>query len=82
MTQPKSCVSVRLQMQQVLYPWASAYVLGTVISGAVCLVAFALYETFMPLEEPYLPVALLRNTQFTSCAVWCAIAAMTFYAFG
>ena len=52
------------------------------VSGGVCLVAFALYEYYVPLKEPYLPMDLLRNFQFTSCAIWCAIAAMIFYAFG
>lgn len=77
-----ACQAVITVCNQVLYPWSSAYVLGTLLSGAVCLIAFALYESLVGLKEPYLPVELLKNFQFTSCAVWCAIAAMTFYAFG
>ncbi|KUL87588.1 hypothetical protein ZTR_05842 [Talaromyces verruculosus] len=65
-----------------LYPWKSGYVLGTLLSGFVTLAVCVLYELYMPLEEPYLPLDLFKNIKYTSCVIWCAIAAMTFYAFG
>jgi hypothetical protein len=67
---------------QSLYSWKSGHVIGTIVSGVVALTIFGLYETFAPLKEPYLPVAVLQNYKFTAAAVWAAIAAMTFYAFG
>ena len=56
--------------------------MGTLISGFAALVAFGVYESLVSLKEPYLPVYLLQNIKFSSAAVWCAIAAMAFYAFG
>lgn len=52
------------------------------LSGFVTLVVCVVYELYMPLEEPYLPLDLFKNIKYTSCVIWCAIAAMTFYAFG
>ncbi|KAK6362477.1 hypothetical protein LTS17_012818 [Exophiala oligosperma] len=65
-----------------LYPWKSGHVIGTIVSGIVALTIFGLYESFVPLKEPYLPVALLQNYKFAAASVWASIAAMTFYAFG
>lgn len=35
----------------VMYPWKSAHVISTVVIGFLLLVAFFLYETYMPLKE-------------------------------
>lgn len=44
-----------------VYPWKSAHVLATLIVGACTLVAFVLYENYMPLVDPLIPMHLFRN---------------------
>jgi hypothetical protein len=44
-----------------LYPWKSVHVIATIVIGLLLLIAFALYETYMPLKEPLLPMHLLNN---------------------
>jgi hypothetical protein len=45
-----------------LYPWKSGHVIGTIVAGSLSLIAFFLYETFMPLKEPLVPMHLFKNT--------------------
>ncbi len=49
------------------YPWRSAHVLASLVVGALTLVAFALYETYVPLRQPLLPVRLFRIPNITAC---------------
>lgn len=44
-----------------LYPWKSGHVIGTIVIGFLALVAFVLYECFMPLKEPLVPMHLFLN---------------------
>ncbi|OQV11338.1 hypothetical protein CLAIMM_15190 [Cladophialophora immunda] len=43
-----------IQMGGSTYPWKSGKVLGQIITGGVVLVAFVLYEIYMPLARPLL----------------------------
>lgn len=64
-----------------LYPWKSTHVIATIVVGFLLLVAFILYETFMPLKEPLIPVHLFRNRGLVvSIALW-SIGASVYYAF-
>lgn len=45
----------------VVYPWASGRVIATIVVGAISLVAFGLWETFMKLKEPLVPIWVFRN---------------------
>ncbi|KIW93878.1 uncharacterized protein Z519_05193 [Cladophialophora bantiana CBS 173.52] len=49
------------------YAWQSAHVLGSLIVGTVTLVAFGIYETYMPLKQPLLPVRLFKIPNITAC---------------
>jgi MFS family permease len=51
------------------YPWKSAHVIVTIIVGFFTLVAFTLYELFMPLKEPLIPMHLFKNLPWVS-DVW------------
>ena len=45
-----------------VYPWRSAHVIACMVVGALLTIGFFLYEAFMPLKEPLLPMYLLKNT--------------------
>lgn len=44
-----------------VYPWKSAHVIGGLAVGGVVLIAFVLYEVYMPLVDPLIPMHLFRN---------------------
>ncbi|OAA63312.1 siderophore iron transporter [Niveomyces insectorum RCEF 264] len=52
------------------YPWKDAHVLGTLVVGCVLGIIFVVYEAFMPLEQPLLPLKLLKNRGYV-CVVLC-----------
>ena len=45
-----------LQSGGTLYAWKSGQVISMIVIGFLCLVALFLYETFMPLKEPLIPM--------------------------
>ena len=62
-----------------VYPWNSVHVIATLVIGACTLIAFVLYECFMPLVDPLIPMHLFKNwgmsaltsvSQPTTCAHW------------
>jgi len=44
-----------------VYPWASSWVIGTIVAGFVALVAFVLWECFAGLKEPLVPMNIFSN---------------------
>lgn len=64
-----------------VHPWKSAYVLCTMIIGAVMLVVFALYESFAKLKEPMMPVHLFKEPGYASAVMMVSIGASVYYAF-
>ncbi|KAE8353465.1 siderophore iron transporter [Aspergillus coremiiformis] len=48
------------------YAWSSAHVVSVLVIGLVCLIALVLYEIFAPLEQPLLPMSLLRNRGYSA----------------
>lgn len=62
------------------YPWKDAHVLGPLITGAVLIPVFALYETYMPLEQPILPVKLLKNRAYIAIVIVACIGQMAYFA--
>jgi hypothetical protein len=64
-----------------LHPWKSAHVISTLVVGALLLIAFGLYETFMKLKEPLLPVHLLGNRGLMLSILLWSIGASVYYAF-
>lgn len=49
------------------YAWQSAHVLASLIVGTLTLVAFGLYETYVPLKQPLLPVRLFKIPNIVAC---------------
>ena len=43
------------------YPWKSAHVIATIVVGFFALVAFVIYESLVPLQEPLIPMYLFKN---------------------
>jgi hypothetical protein len=64
-----------------LYPWKSGHVIGTIVIGFLALVAFVLYECFMPLKEPLVPMHLFLNIPWVADIALVALAASIYYAF-
>ena len=62
------------------YPWKSTHVIATIVVGFLALVAFVIYESFVPLKEPLVPMYLFKNlpwvatmmvkTRFLSYRLW------------
>ncbi|CAK7237100.1 hypothetical protein SBRCBS47491_009862 [Sporothrix bragantina] len=64
-----------------LYPWSSAAVIATIVVGAVTLMAFGLYEAYMPIQEPLVPMHIFRNKGWTASTVLLSVGASVYYAF-
>ncbi|KAF2101751.1 MFS general substrate transporter [Rhizodiscina lignyota] len=64
-----------------LYPWKSAHVIACIIIGFLLLVAFFLYEAYMPLKEPLLPMHLMKNRGWLVLILIWSIGASVYYAF-
>jgi len=64
-----------------VYPWASVKVIVCIVVGFVCLVGFALWETFAPLREPLFPVILLKNRHYVASVLLLGLGANMYYAF-
>ncbi|PWY72957.1 siderophore iron transporter [Aspergillus heteromorphus CBS 117.55] len=61
------------------YPWDSAHVVAVLVIGFVSLIAFALYEIFVPLEQPLLPISLLRNPGYTATVCSALVGNMVYF---
>ncbi|KAF2821735.1 MFS general substrate transporter, partial [Ophiobolus disseminans] len=62
-----------------LYPWKSASVIAPLVIGFFTLVAFALYESYMPLKYPLIPMSLFRNARWLALVGVAAVATMFYY---
>ncbi|KIX06727.1 uncharacterized protein Z518_04703 [Rhinocladiella mackenziei CBS 650.93] len=69
-----------LQWGGTVYPWDSAHVLGTLIAGGASLVAFVSWETFAQLEEPLVPIQLLKSVPWAAAVVLSGLGASLYYA--
>ncbi|KAF2396913.1 MFS general substrate transporter [Trichodelitschia bisporula] len=63
----------------VLYPWKSAHVISTIVVGFALLVAFVLYEIYMPLKEPVVPMYLFKNRGWNVTVIIWALGASVYY---
>ncbi|CAK7202848.1 hypothetical protein SEUCBS139899_005575 [Sporothrix eucalyptigena] len=61
------------------YPWKSAKVIATILVGALSLVAFALYEAFMPLSHPLIPMSLFANSAYVALVLCASVCSMIYY---
>jgi hypothetical protein len=64
-----------------LYPWNSAHVIACIVVGFLALVAFVVYETFMPLNEPLVPMHLFKNLPWVATMMVVSLGASVYYAF-
>jgi hypothetical protein len=58
-----------------LYAWKSGHVVGTILVGGLCLVAFFLWEIYMPLKEPLVPMHLFKNGAWVASCLLLALGA-------
>ncbi|ORY16299.1 fungal trichothecene efflux pump [Clohesyomyces aquaticus] len=62
-----------------LYPWTSYHVLVPLILGFFILAAFAVYETYMDLKYPLVPMRLFINGGFMALVGVASVASMFYY---
>jgi MFS family permease len=62
------------------YAWASAHVIAPLIVGVVTLVAFVLYEMYMPLKQPLLPLRLFKSRNLVAVVFVGCVGQMVYYA--
>jgi hypothetical protein len=56
-----------------LYPWKSGHVIGTIVAGSLGIVAFFLWEIYMPLKEPlvlYICLKVDLGLLVVCCWLW------------
>jgi hypothetical protein len=63
------------------YPWKSAHVIVTIIVGFFTLVVFSLYELYVPLKEPLIPMHLFKNLPWVSDVWMLACGASVYFCF-
>lgn len=64
-----------------VYPWASASVIATIVIGFVALVAFVLWESFVDLKEPLVPMHIFSNYSWNASVLLTGLGASVYYAF-
>ncbi|KAL4898370.1 siderophore iron transporter [Aspergillus ambiguus] len=62
------------------YPWRSPHIIATLIIGGLTVIAFGLYEIYVPLKQPLLPMNLLKIRNLVACVVIGSVGQMTWYA--
>ena len=60
----------------VIYPWKSAAVISSMVIGAVLLIALFLWEGFMDLTYPAIPVKFFANRGFISLVACATVASV------
>ncbi|KAE9365499.1 MFS general substrate transporter [Stipitochalara longipes BDJ] len=63
------------------YSWNSAHVIGTIVVGIVSLVAFVLYEIYVPLKEPLIPINLFLSIPWVADIMLVALGSSVYFAF-
>lgn len=64
-----------------VYPWKSAAVICSIVLGFATLVIFVLWECYMPLKEPLIPMHLFKDSGYTASIVLLGLGAGIYYAF-
>jgi MFS family permease len=62
------------------YAWKSAQVISTLVIGSICLISLAVYEIYIPLKEPLIPVHLFKNRGWVVANLLLATGASVYYA--
>ncbi|KAF7190192.1 Trichothecene efflux pump TRI12 [Pseudocercospora fuligena] len=64
----------------VLHPWGSGSFLGTLITGGIVMIIFVLYELFVPLRRPLIPMHVFTNYDYNIVNVLSIVGGMVYYA--
>ena len=62
------------------YPWKSAHVIASLVVGVLTIIAFVLYEAYMPLKQPLLPLRLFKHSNLVAVIFVGSIGQMVYYA--
>lgn len=74
------CLLLALSWGGSKHPWKSATIITMLVVGVSTLVAFALYEIYMPLHTPLLPMKLFKIRNFVVAVVVGSCGQMSWYA--
>ncbi|KAJ5543894.1 hypothetical protein N7494_005173 [Penicillium frequentans] len=73
------CSSVFVTWGGSSYPWSSSHVIAVLVVGFVSLIAFIAYEIAVPLEQPLLPLYLLKNRGYTATVCSALVGNMVYF---
>ena len=62
------------------YPWRSAHVIAPLVVGVFTVVAFVLYEAYVPLKQPLLPLRLFKHRNLVAVVFVGSVGQMVYYA--
>lgn len=62
------------------YPWSSAHVIAPIVVGAVLVAVFFLYQVYVPLKQPLMPIRLLKIQTFSAVVIVGCVGQMVYYA--
>ncbi|KAJ5106234.1 hypothetical protein N7456_002909 [Penicillium angulare] len=62
------------------YAWSSAHVVAVLVVGFVSLTVFVIYEIFVPLKQPLLPMSLLNNRGYSATVCSALVGNMVYFA--
>jgi hypothetical protein len=64
-----------------LYAWNSAHVIATIVVGVVALALFIIWESYMNLKEPLVPMYIFKNGAWVAATITTGLCASVYYAF-
>jgi hypothetical protein len=63
------------------WPWDSAHVISTIVVGFFALVAFVVWECYMNLKEPLVPMRLFLHQSWVASTILSGLGQSIYYAF-
>ncbi|EED20904.1 siderophore iron transporter, putative [Talaromyces stipitatus ATCC 10500] len=61
------------------YTWSSGHVVGVLVVGFVSLAAFVFYEILVPIEQPLLPMSLLKHRGYSATVCSALVGNMVYF---
>ncbi|OAA57978.1 siderophore iron transporter [Niveomyces insectorum RCEF 264] len=74
------CLLLALSWGGNKFAWSSATIIALLVVGVVVLIAFAIFETYVPLHTPLLPMTLFKNRSFVVAVIVGSCGQMSWYA--
>ncbi|KAF2646390.1 MFS general substrate transporter [Massarina eburnea CBS 473.64] len=62
-----------------LYPWTDAKVIAPIVVGFLCLIALFVYESYVDLKEPLIPLHFFRHRGWVAAMMSLSIGASVYY---